>query len=297
MENCNWVANPNECFLEFLKERNYSEKSIKSYKSIFGSLVHFITKHSYSLKTMNERILQEWMISCAISGKTEIRYLSLISSVLDILIEKSIIDENCARQLIDKKEKLKKGRSAKRLPVALSESEFNALIGVIGQPGVLPRVRMTVMMLAGCGLRVSELCDLQAKDVHVDVENPYLRVIGKGDKEREVPIPEEVCHEIEVYQASTPSASGYFLGVERKGVTEKYSPSGVFRMVQSAMRAAKIVKTRMSPHVLRHTYATRQLHAGIPIAILKMWMGHDSIVTTAIYEHSVVARSSVRPKF
>lgn len=296
MKNCDWSANPIGCFDVFLENRGYSDRSKKSYKSIFCSFVDFLKKHNESVISANDRILNEWLIYCAVSAQTEIRYLSLISSVFDEMFDASAIDENFAKRLIDKKMKLKRGKSGKRLPVALDEKEFNLLIAKINEDGVLPRIKITVLLLLACGLRVSEYCELTAANVHLDVDHPYLRVIGKGDKEREIPLPEEVCVALAQHEASLPDLNGLFVGVERKGRLVPYTPSGVFRMIQKLMREAGIVKRRMSPHVLRHTYATRQLQAGVPIATLRMWMGHESIATTMIYESSVIARSSVRPK-
>lgn len=295
MEKNDWVTNPAECFAVFLEKRDYSKKSCQTYKSVFNDLIEFLGKHNENLTTANERIFQEWMKTKPVSHNTGIRYLSFISSVLDEMFDDGAIDENFAKLLKEKKSKLKKGKTAKRLPVALDENEFNLLIAEIDKGYILPRVRIVVLILLSCGLRVDELCNLAVKDIHLDVEYPYLRVIGKADKEREVPIPDEVCNALEDHQSTLPDQNGFFIGVERKGKIDQYSPSGIFRMIQRLMSKAGIVKRRMSPHVLRHTYATRQLQGGVPIATLKMWMGHDSIATTMIYEHSVCARSSVRP--
>lgn len=297
MKKCNWTDRPASCFDDFLESRSYSEKSRKSYKSVFCSFLEFMYKCGETLKTVNERILQEWLINLGVRHQTEIRYLGLMSSVFEEMVNQEIIVENFASSLIVKKTKLKRGKTGKRLPVALDEKEFDLLMLEINKPGVLPRRRIVVLILLGCGLRESELCDLRTQDIHLDAEQPYLRVIGKGDKEREVPIPEEICRDMAHYQDEIPTLTACFVGVERRGEWVPFSPSGIFRMVQELMRKAGIIKHRMSPHVLRHTYATRQLQAGVPIALLKMWMGHKSLTTTMIYEHSVAARSSVRPKF
>lgn len=296
MENCLWVENPKACFDEFLNARAYSDKTQVTYKSVFYGFVTFIEKHNETLKTVNERIMQEWLIKCGVSHATEIRYLALLSDVFGELIDKSIVDENYAFLLKNKKTKLKKGKTAKRLPVALDEKEFNLLMSEINKDGTLPRIRITTLLLLACGLRETELCELKAKNVHLDVDQPYLSVIGKGNKEREVPIPDEICRDLELHESELPNLDGCFVGVERDGIVAEYSPSGVFRMIQGAMRRAGIVKRRMSPHVLRHTYATRQLQAGIPLATVSLWMGHDSVATTMVYQHAVIARSAVRPK-
>ncbi len=296
MKNNDWVSNPVGAYDDFLKKRGYSEKTIKSYKSVFMNFLSFLEIHKEHLNTANDRVIQEWLISLSVCHNTEIRYLSVLSSVFDEMFDAGDIDENFAKRLIDKKLKMKRGKAGKRLPVAFDKNEFDLLMAEIGKEDVLPRIKITVLLLVGCGLRVSEYCDLAAKDVYLDAEHPYLRVIGKGDKEREVPIPDEVLVALGQHEATLPTLKGLFVGVERKGVLVAYTPSGVFKMIQKLMRSAGIVKRRMSPHVLRHTYATRQLQAGVPIATLRMWMGHSSIATTMIYESSVIARGAVRPK-
>ena len=296
MKNDDWASNPTVAYDIFLQKRGYSEKTVKSYKSVFNNFVAFLQNHKESLITANDRMMQEWLISVSVSHNTEIRYLSLLSSVFDEMFDAGDIDENFAKRLIDKKLKLKRGKAGKRLPVALDKNEFELLMAEIEKNNVLPRIKVTVLLLVGCGLRVSEYCELAAKDVYLDAEHPYLRVIGKGDKEREIPIPDELLVVLGQHEATLPTLNGLFVGVERNGELVAYTPSGVFKMIQKIMRSAGIVKRRMSPHVLRHTYATRQLQAGVPIATLRMWMGHSSIATTMIYESSVIARGSVRPK-
>jgi site-specific recombinase XerD len=290
-----WIENPTVCFDHFVEKCSYSEKSIKSYKSTFNDLLRFVTEHNENLTTANIRIFHEWLKSKSVSYQTEIRYLSFISTVYDEMFNDGAIDENFAKQLVSQKMKVKKGKVAKRLPVALDEKEFDLLMTEINKAHILPRMRTVILILLSCGLRVTELCNLLAKDIHLDVEYPYLCVIGKGNKERQVPIPQEVCNDLASHEAELPNLNGYFVGVERNGQIAPYSPSGLFRMVQSVMRSAGIIKLRMSPHVLRHSYATRQLQGNVPIATLKMWLGHSSLQTTLIYEHSVVARSAIRP--
>jgi len=297
MENRDWSSDPVGSFDDFLESRQYSEKSKTNYKSIFYDLLCFLARTDTKLELATDRTFNAWLENKAICDKTGIRYLSFISSILDEMFNDGAIDENFAKLLIDKKSKIKRGKSAKRLPVALDEKQFNLLIGKINDGVVLARARTVVLILIGCGLRVSELCNLMAKHVHLHEERPYLRVIGKADKEREVPIPEDILGDLIDHESRLPALDGYFIGVERNGLITKYSTSGVYRMVNGFIDAAGIEKDRKSPHVLRHTYATRQLQAGIPISTLKLWLGHDSIATTMIYEHSVAARTGMRPKF
>jgi len=300
MENCNWISKPEAAFEEYIETHKYSDKTKITYRSIFGELNAFISKHGFNLKTANERIFIEWLGSLAISQKTESRYLSVVARIYDELYESNIINENVIRLLIAKKIKDKKkdrSREEKRLPVSLNEKEFDLFIGIANHKKTLERQKIVALLLVGCGLREEELCRLEAKHVHLNVDNPYLRVIGKGNKEREVPIPEEICPELERYEAALPDLDGPFVGVERGGVLSPYSTSGVYRMIYGMMKKAGIVKKRMSPHVLRHTYATRQLQAGIHLATVSLWMGHDSVLTTNIYQHAVIARtSSARPR-
>lgn len=297
MESIDWNNEPDACFMELLIISKYSENTIKPYASVFGHFVRFLNEHSIIISSANECILKEWLIKCAVNDKTENRYLYIISLAFANMLESGLVEENWPELLIAKKKKLKKGRTGKREVVALDERQFRQLCDEYTKPGYHPRMRVVVQLLIGCGLRVSELCDLKASDVHLDLDAPYLTVIGKGDKERSIPIPDEIIGALRDQEAALPSLNGYFVGVEHNSKIVPYTPSGIYRMIQKMMQAAGIVKERMSPHVLRHTYATRQLQGGVPVAILKMWMGHESIITTIKYEHSVQARGAIRPKF
>lgn len=296
MENLDWNNEPEACFMELLEIGNYSDKTMKTYNSVFCHFVRFLNDHSIVISSANERILKEWLIRCAVSDKSENRYLYIISLAFANMLEGGLVEENWPELLIAKKKKLKKGRTGKREIVALDDKQFRQLQDEYNKPSYHPRMRVVVQLLIGCGLRVSELCELKASDVHLDLDAPYLTVIGKGDKERSIPIPDEIVGALRDQEAILPSLSGYFVGVEHSNKIVPYTPSGIYRMIQKMMQGAGIVKERMSPHVLRHTYATRQLHGGVPVAILKMWMGHESITTTAKYEHSVQARGAIRPK-
>lgn len=293
-----WVSQPEARFNDFLRRCDYSENSCVSYRTVFFSFLRFLTKHELDLSSVTENIIKEWLRTCSIRAKTEIRYIAFFASVFNELVEELVIEENYAAILLWKRknEKTKiKGKAGRRLPVALNEKEFESFYLYTHSPNVLPRVRVVATVLAACGLRVDELCNLKVSDVHLDVEYPYLRVIGKANKEREVPIPDAVCAELEAHVASLPSLGGAFVGLERNGKLVPYSNSGIYKMIRGLMRKCEIVKAKISPHVLRHTYATRQLQAGIPLATLSLWLGHDSIATTMVYQHAVVARTSVRP--
>jgi len=291
-----WKNEPEQSFATWASEHGYSPRTVKVYQAVFFAYLSYLDKVGVSLDSASSSVVAEFLASRGLKEKTQERYIWLISDIYEDMIEKGETGENPADMLRARRKRQNRGRTAKRLPVALSDSETQWLLASIkllrknfsGQ-----REKCAVLLLLGCGLRASELCALRTNDMHLDDDPPWLSVIGKGDKERQVPIPDGVVNDLLDLIELRGRYDGYFLGSMRKGAP--ISPSGVYRLVRRALKRADIQKARMSPHVLRHTFATRQLLEGTPLAVVKAWMGHETIASTAIYDHVVSARAGVRP--
>ena len=179
------------------------------------------------------------------------------------------------------------------LPKTLSEQEVAEMIDTAsGEDPRDVRDRAILEVLYGCGLRVSELCDLKMDSI--TAEGELLRVFGKGSKERLVPIGGAAGRALEAYFAS---ARGYFtrgdLGESHVFVTRLGRPftrQGVFKIVRERAAAAGISADRISPHVLRHCFASHMLARGADIRAIQELLGHANIATTQIYTHVDTAR-------
>jgi integrase/recombinase XerD len=171
------------------------------------------------------------------------------------------------------------------LPGVLSDAEARALIGHLRTPVA----RIAFLLMYACGLRISEAATLEV--TAIDGRNGLIRVVGKGNKERSVPVPAPVLAELrELWKTHRdrrwlcPSPTG-------KGPITRWALGQTFRKVL----AETGITARVTPHSLRHSYATRLLENGVELRIVQILLGHSSIGTTALYTHlTEPTRASLR---
>ena len=216
-----------------------------------------------------------------IGGSTRSRRLAAIRVFFRFLRERHRIKENPS-DLMDAPKK------ALVLPRVLSETEVAGLLdGVKGEDPVSLRDRAILEVMYGCGLRVSELCDLRREDIVADGE--LLRILGKGSKERIVPIGAAAGRALTAYmEGSRESFSRGNLSEQHIFLTRLGRPftrQGVFKIVRTRAAAAGIAADRISPHVLRHCFASHMLAHGADIRAIQELLGHADIGTTQIYTH------------
>jgi len=174
-------------------------------------------------------------------------------------------------------EKLKPPKVPKSLPKALSREEVRRLLSVI--PPTRKRDRLIVLLLYGAGLRVSELCNLKKKDI--DFERSLIVVRGgKGAKDRVVPIPAFLLKEIRAYLETRDDDSEYLLVEERREKKDRISTKTVWYLLRKYGERAGV---KVTPHMLRHSFATHMLENGVDIRAIQEFLGHSNLSTTQIY--------------
>ena len=175
----------------------------------------------------------------------------------------------------------------KRLPQALSDAQVRRLLGAVRNP--VHKACFTLMY--ACGLRISEAATLEV--TAIDTAHGVLRVIGKGDKERRVPLPEPVLNDLR--RTWCHHRHPRWLFPNRAG-TAPLSTGVLVRTFAAAARTAGLNDPRRpTPHTLRHSYATRLLENGVDTRIVQVLLGHVNIATTAIYTHlTEPTRASLR---
>ena len=183
---------------------------------------------------------------------------------------------------------VKKGAA---LPKILPEREIRTLLESVG--GGDPRSvrdRALLELLYACGLRVSELCALPARDVHP--EEGFVRCFGKGGKERLVPMGFGAAHALGRYMAVRAEfvrgEDGGRLFLTRLG--RPFTRMGVFKLVKERAAACGIDPERISPHVIRHCFASHLLEHGADIRAIQEMLGHSDISTTQVYTHVDASR-------
>ena len=179
-------------------------------------------------------------------------------------------------------------RKSRALPRVLTEDEVARMIdGIQGEDPRDLRDRALLETLYGCGLRVSEACAMKVEDVIAEGE--LLRVFGKGSKERVVPIGGGAGRALNAYFASGRGAlargdlSETHVFLTRLG--RPFTRQGVFKVVRERAAAAGIAADRISPHVLRHSYASHMLARGADVRVIQELLGHADVGTTQIYTH------------
>jgi len=177
----------------------------------------------------------------------------------------------------DEAEKLKPPKVPRSLPKALTREEVKRLLSVI--PPTRKRDRLIVLLLYGAGLRVSELCNLKKGDIDLDRGIIVVRG-GKGAKDRVVPIPEFLVKEINSYLETRSDDSEYLLVEERRKSKDKLSPKTVWYLLRKYGEKAGV---EVTPHKLRHSFATHMLERGVDIRAIQELLGHSNLSTTQIY--------------
>ena len=219
-------------------------------------------------------------------GSTRARRTAAIRMWLRYLKERRLIPHNPA-ELMDPPKK------AKALPKILSEQEVFALIDEVkGDDPRSLRDRALLETLYGCGLRVSEACALKMEDIVADGE--LLRILGKGSKERLVPIGGAAGRALTSYFGAGRMALTHGdLGETHVFVTRLGKPftrQGVYKIIKERTLAVGIAPERISPHVLRHCFASHMLEHGADIRAIQELLGHADIGTTQVYTHVDTAR-------
>ena len=260
-------------------EKHLSENTIESYMRDLAQFAHFILR-MYDLppkkveREMIERYMG-WLFDNKKEKSSQARALSSIKSFYNYLLIEEIIELSPAEMV----EPPKANRS---LPDTLSTEEIDLIINSI-DPSTTKglRDRAILELLYSCGLRVSELCDLKIGDLFFG--EGYIRVIGKGDKQRFVPISGIARERISVYKdhRSAPrNEDTLFLNNRGSRLTRVM----IFTIIKQAAQRAGIDK-KISPHTFRHSFATHLLAGGANIRQVQELLGHENILTTEIYTH------------
>ena len=214
------------------------------------------------------------------AGSTRLRRTAAIRELFRYLVARRLVSH-------DPTELLDSPRKALVLPRVLSEAEVFAMLDAVkGDDPRELRDRAMLEVMYGSGLRVSELCDLKTEDIVSDGE--LLRVVGKGAKERVVPLGGAAGRALAAYFAKGRAAFARGLGETRVFLTRLGRPftrQGVFKVIRQRAAAVGIAPERISPHVLRHCFASHLLAHGADIRAIQEMLGHADIGTTQVYTH------------
>ena len=261
-------------------EKRVSANTIEGYLRDIQKLINYSDKQPLDYSQDDLRDFVHDFASSEYSVRSQARVISGLKSFFGYLQLEDFREDNPTSLLETPKIGMK-------LPDVLSEKEIDKMIEVIdlskpeGQ-----RNRAIIEVLYGCGLRVSELINLKISDLFFD--DGFIRVIGKGNKQRLVPISDYTIKYINLYKESIrihlPIKAGFedFLFLNRRG--KNLTRVMIFTIVKELSIIAGVKKT-ISPHTFRHSFATHLLKNGADLRAIQLMLGHESITTTEIYTH------------
>ena len=279
----NWSRYITE-FVSFLKiEKGLSSNSIIAYQNDVNKLASYCIEKNISVKDVQYAQLKLFvteLYDIGLSARSQARIISGIKQFFSYLMLENLITKDPSSLLEQPKLGLK-------LPEVLSIEEVDELIAAVNlNTNEGPRNRAMLEVLYSCGLRVSELTNLKFTDLFYD--EGFVRVIGKGNKERLVPLSKSVELEISTYQEKMRSKlnvkDGHenFVFLNRRG--KQLTRVMVFIIIKDL--ASKIdLKKSISPHTFRHSFATHLIEGGANLRAIQEMLGHESIITTEIYTH------------
>ena len=266
-------------------EKSLSENSVMAYLHDIDKFTQFLSLHNEKAVPSNiELALLEdflkWINDLGMTPSSQSRIISGLRSFYKYCLQENITST-------DPTALLETPKLAKKLPDILSFSEIEKIIKAIDvSTPEGTRNKAIIETLYSCGLRVSELINLKLSCLYIDAE--YVRVTGKGDKERLVPIGASAIKHITIYteniRVHIPVIPGNedIVFLNRRG--KKLSRVMIFLIIKDLAKKAKINKS-ISPHTFRHSFATHLVEGGADLRAVQEMLGHESITTTEIYTH------------
>lgn len=277
-------------YKQYLKlEKSLSENTISAYISDLEKLLHYLEEENINFTDISLENLEHFsagLRDIGIHPRSQARILSGIRSFFHFLLIEDYVQQ-------DPSELLESPQIGKHLPDVLSVEEIDCLISAIDRSSKEGQRNCAILeTLYSCGLRVSELCNLKISDLYFN--EGFIKVEGKGSKQRLVPISQKAINEINNYFISRneglikPEYEDYVF-ISRFG--KNISRIMVFHIIKELAENTGLKKS-ISPHTFRHSFATHLLEGGANLRVIQCMLGHESIGTTEIYTH--IDRSKLR---
>ncbi|MDR2802608.1 MAG: tyrosine-type recombinase/integrase [Prevotellaceae bacterium] len=282
-------------FINYLRhEKRYSERTTGIYA---GAIQHFLGHAAVdgsdkeALAALTAQEVRSWMsdmLKSQLATRTVNLQLTALNRFFKFLLTEKILKKNPMQ-------KIQRPKTSKRLPEFFSANALNDFLNrdVAGDDYICVRDRMIIDLFYTTGIRRAELITLRPADIYITSTEAVLRVTGKGDKQRETPLTEEITGQLKNYltlrQTTFPDlADNDSLFVTGKG--KPLYPIAVSRLVHDRLANQQGFTGKKSPHVLRHSLATHLLNNGADIMSIKETLGHSSLAATQVYTHNSFAK-------
>ena len=279
-----------QSFIDYLKyEKRYSVHTLTSYQTDIIDFIDFLETQfgGVSLKEVTHTYVRSWLASIKDNGlasRSINRKISSLNSFFKYHLRTGTIEASPMVKVISPK-------AGKRLPVFVSEEDTRKLVEAINRSAddwKSLNTKMLITIFYATGMRLSELINLREKQV--DFSKSQVKVLGKGNKERIIPVSKEVVEMIKSYQQLKEKDFGKTddtLLVTEKG--KKMYPRYAWLLVNQVLGQASTLDKK-SPHVLRHTFATHLMNNGANLNAVKELLGHSSLASTQVYTHNTIEK-------
>lgn len=278
-----------QSFLNYIEyERRYSPHTVASYRNDLDQFCVFLEKEKGNeIQAAQHVEIRNWIVSLMqsnITARSVNRKISTLKSFYKFLMRRGIIRKNPLSKVLNPK-------TAKRLPVFVEQPGIDKLLNKVefGEDYNGIRDKMMIELLYGTGIRRNELINL--KETDVDFYNAQIKVLGKGNKERIIPVHRNLSDSIKNFMTQKRELIGRqetgYLIVQKNG--KQLTTTTVYNGVRKYLDLVTTVDKR-SPHTLRHTFATHLLNNGADINAIKELLGHSSLAATQVYTHNSIEK-------
>ena len=279
-----------QSFLDYLKfERRYSPHTLTSYTTDLIDFFDYLESQFdvVDVKAISSGFIRSWLAGLkekGLTSKSVNRKISSLKSFFKYLLKTGEIENSPMSSVISPK-------ISKRLPVFMKEEDTKKLVVALNQSAEdwkSLNAKMLITIFYATGMRLSELINLKEKQI--DFSRGHIKVLGKGNKERIIPVSKEVIEVIGEYQQlkrrDFVGTEDYLL-ITEKG--NKLYPRYAWQLVNQVLGQASTLDKK-SPHVLRHTFATHLMNNGADLNAVKELLGHSSLASTQVYTHNTIAK-------
>lgn len=277
-------------FLIYLKfEKRFSQHTLLAYQNDLTSFFDYLVTHynSIALPEITHLYIRSWLASLkddAMAAKSINRKISTLRSFFKYAVKTSVITQSPMSKIIAPK-------GEKRLPQFVADKDMATLLNhVTFTPDWKGQTeRLLILLFYNTGMRLSEVIGL--KESSVNYGSGALKVLGKGSKERMIPISKELLQELKMYMEAKRDLK-HLVAVPNLLVTEKgksLAPRQVYTTVKNYLSLVTTIDKR-SPHILRHTFATHLMNNGADLNAVKELLGHSSLAATQVYTHNTIEK-------
>lgn len=283
------MLEPVQSFIDYLRfEKRYSEHTVRSYQDDLSQFTTYL-QDQFSVQSIEEitaTFIRSWLASLRemdISPRSINRKISTLKSFFKYHLRTGRLTQTPMTNIISPK-------SGKRLPSFVKEEDLGDLLKALAFPDDWKglNARMLITLFYCTGMRLSELIQLKAQQV--DRSKRSIKILGKGNKERIVPVSAELINLIEAYETEKGKLFGNtaeMLLVTEKG--KRMYPKYAYLLVKQYLGEIKTLE-RKSPHVLRHSFATHLTNHGASLNAVKELLGHASLASTQVYTHNTIEK-------